>query len=48
MTDWKETAKQIAVGAVFGIVGGGMDAVYIEPVGAVLAACLASMQGGYK
>ena len=45
MTDWKENAKQIAVGAVF---GGGMDAVYIEPVGAVLAACLASMQGGYK
>ena len=48
MTDWKEAAKQIAVGAVFGGVGGGMDAVYIEPVGAVLAACLGSLQGGYK
>ena len=44
MTDWKEAAKQIAVGAVFGGVGGGMDAVYTEPAGAVLAACLASMQ----
>ena len=45
MTDWKEAAKQIAVGAVFGGVGGSMDAVYTEPAGAVLAACLASMQG---
>ena len=45
MVDWKDAGKQMAVGAVFGGVGGSMDAVYSEPIGAVLAASLASMQG---